>query len=263
MNFSRIVSVALALMTVTLSNSSAGEGVALSSPVAVLELFTSQGCSSCPSADKLLTALGSDRTLRGKIVPLAFHVDYWNRLGWSDPFSSADWSRRQNSYAQAFRASQVYTPQIVVNGATEAVGSDSAAIRRQIDAALRVPPPAQVRLTVTKPANASGKVDVALDARAGSAIKSGRLNLMVALFENGVITDVVKGENSGRKLRNDFVVRKLTNVLSIAPGSSSKGSTSFNVDKAWMLDNLGVAAFLQDPKTLRIYAASAVQVTAK
>ncbi|HXI13385.1 MAG TPA: DUF1223 domain-containing protein [Thermoanaerobaculia bacterium] len=260
----RITLLWLTAMTLsTTSNASAADRGATSAPVVVLELFTSQGCSSCPSADKLLTALGSDRSLRGKVLPLAFHVDYWNRLGWSDPFSSADWSRRQNSYAQVFRSSQVYTPQLVVNGTTQGVGSDSAVIRKQIDAALRVTPAAQIRFRVTNPADRATTLHVDLDARADTTINSTALDLMVALFENSVITDVRKGENSGRKLRNDFVVRKLTKVSSLAPGSSNNGSTTFNLDKAWMTDNLGVAAFLQDPKTLRIYAASAAQVHAK
>ena len=89
-------------------------------PVAVLELFTSEGCSSCPSADKLLPQLAK---LDSNIIPLSFHVDYWNRLGWEDPFSSSEYSERQRSYAKQLNLESVYTPQLVVNGEYELVGS--------------------------------------------------------------------------------------------------------------------------------------------
>src|SRR5262245_36103103 len=83
----------------------------------VVALFTSQGCATCPPADRLLTELG--KTSPGRVVPLAYHVDYWNRLGWSDPFSKAEWSRRQEMYARAWRSERVYTPQAVVDGASD------------------------------------------------------------------------------------------------------------------------------------------------
>ena len=100
------------------------------SPVVVLELFTSEGCSSCPLADNLLPQLAS---LDAAVIPLSFHVDYWNRLGWKDPFSSAAFSDRQREYGQHFNSDGVYTPQLVVNGEYEMVGSDrrKAGPRRQ------------------------------------------------------------------------------------------------------------------------------------
>ena len=87
-------------------------------PIAVLELFTSEGCSSCPSADRLLPQLAK---LDSNIIPLSFHVDYWNRLGWTDPFSSSEYSERQRSYASHLKLESVYTPQLVVNGEYELV----------------------------------------------------------------------------------------------------------------------------------------------
>src|SRR5690348_11228611 len=94
----------------------------------VVELFTSQGCSSCPPADRLLSKLGEDPRFAGKVLPLSFHVDYWNSIGWQDPFSSARWSARQNDYARAFRSDRIYTPQTVVNGTSECVGNDERAV---------------------------------------------------------------------------------------------------------------------------------------
>src|SRR6185295_6297026 len=98
-----------------------------SAPI-VVELFTSQGCSSCPPADRLLSTLRSDP----RVVPLAFHVDYWNYIGWTDPFSSARWSQRQQAYARAFASNRIYTPQLVVNGTSECVGSNEGEGRQRI-----------------------------------------------------------------------------------------------------------------------------------
>ena len=100
-------------------------------PIAVIELFTSQGCSSCPSADKLLAQTLSDAKRDNKlIIALSFHVDYWNRLGWTDPFSDKKYSQRQSDYASAMQLRSVYTPQMIVNGSTEFVGSNEKELKK-------------------------------------------------------------------------------------------------------------------------------------
>ena len=99
----------------------------------VLELFTSQGCSSCPPADALLSRLRHEDFGGSTVIPLAYHVDYWNHLGWSDPFSSPRWSQRQNLYARALKNAQVYTPQLIINGAVQMVGSADSPIRAEIE----------------------------------------------------------------------------------------------------------------------------------
>ncbi len=109
--------------------------------VAVVELFTSQGCSSCPPADRLLSAIAAEPAFAGKVVPLAYHVDYWNYIGWQDPFSSADWSTRQKQYAQAYDTNRIYTPQLVVNGTDEMTGSEERKVRSAIARALAEVPP--------------------------------------------------------------------------------------------------------------------------
>src|ERR1700681_1033381 len=121
-----------------------GEGRGASDPAkgapgrgpVVVELFTSQGCSSCPPADRLLSRLQGDSRTAGTVIPLAFHVDYWNRLGWSDPFSSAAWSERQMTYAKALHSNRIYTPQLVVGGRAECVGSEERQVMRRIHEAL-------------------------------------------------------------------------------------------------------------------------------
>ncbi|MEK7224336.1 MAG: DUF1223 domain-containing protein, partial [Bacteroidota bacterium] len=103
-------------------------------PVVVLELFTSQGCSSCPPADNLLPQLAR---LDSNIIPLSFHVDYWNRLGWTDPFSSSEYSERQREYAKQLNLESIYTPQLIINGGYELVGSSRSAAEATIKRVLK------------------------------------------------------------------------------------------------------------------------------
>jgi len=235
-----------------------------SSPAApvVVELFTSQGCSSCPPADRLLTQLGQDPRFAGRLIPLAFHVDYWNYIGWQDPFSSPRWSARQNDYAHAFRSNRVYTPQLVVNGRSECVGSEEGAVVARISAALAKPPAGQVALTV---APGSGPVKVEVDATVARAGAKHGLDVLVALYQTGLDTPVKAGENSHRTLHNDYVVRRLEKAFTLpaAPGSRHAGEVTLPVDPSWNRAALGVAAFLQDPVTLEIQGAATQRLAAR
>ena len=177
-------------------------------PFAVVELFTSEGCSSCPPADALLAEILKDAGKDGRrVFGLAFHVDYWNRLGWTDPYSAPAFSRRQQSYAQAFKNDQVYTPQMIVNGTEEFVGSDRQRSCAAIDAALKRGGRAQVKLQQEKP-NAPGSL--ALTYAVAGAARGAVLN--VAVVERNVISAVARGENGGRTLRHENVVRAFQTV---------------------------------------------------
>ncbi|HUP63057.1 MAG TPA: DUF1223 domain-containing protein [Thermoanaerobaculia bacterium] len=167
----------------------------------VLELFTSQGCSSCPPADALLRRIANDPSLRGRVIPLAYHVDYWNHLGWRDPFSSRAWSQRQYEYVGAMKLNGAYTPQAVINGSRQMVGSSSFEIYRAIEEESR-------RKT-------EGSVRVRIEGR--HVVVHGRsprkdVDLIVVAFENGATTNVTHGENNGKSLANDAIVRKLVRV---------------------------------------------------
>jgi hypothetical protein len=211
------------------------------SPV-VVELFTSQGCSSCPPADALIHDIANDPALRGRVIPLAFHVDYWDSLGWRDPFSSAEWTQRQARYARTMRLSSAYTPQAVVNGSREFVGSNRAAMSVALEKASNEQSRGEITLTARREGN--------------SLIASIHANvpatddLLLAIVEDGVTTKIEHGENAGRTLTNDAIVRRL---MQVRPGESS-----VRFDPAWR--SLSATAFVQDRATLAIGAAATTQV---
>ena len=166
----------------------------------VIELFTSQGCSSCPPADELLGKLAHAGKVGGRTVaPLAFHVDYWDDLGWADPYALPAWTARQQSYARALGDDRVYTPELVVAGGAGMVGSQWARVETSILAAPNQRPVAAkatweaARLTVE--AKAPGDADV-----------------LVAIWEDGTRTKVAHGENAGETLAGERVVRRLERV---------------------------------------------------
>lgn len=184
----------------------AGKGVSPGPGVAVVELFTSEGCSSCPSADKALAALHARTSKDGEhVYTLSFHVDYWDNLGWRDPFASAAFTQRQHEYARSFRSANVYTPQAIVNGTAEFVGSDTGRLDSEVSKALKKPAPASITLSQEPwvpgtPLKVSATV---ANAPAGSV-------LCAAVCEDGLVSDVKRGENGGRKLAHDGVVRAFT-----------------------------------------------------
>jgi hypothetical protein len=236
----------------------AGADDAGTAPV-VLELFTSQGCSSCPAADRLLTRLGSDPKLANRVLPLAFHVDYWNHIGWTDPFSSRRWSERQRRYARAFGADRVYTPQLVVNGTGEAVGSKEEEVQRLVREALEREPPAGVHIQLSAGGPDALRAEVTARLERPPAGGSGKaLELLVALYQKDLTTAVPSGENSGRKLENDYVVRYLERAgkLPAKAGAELDASVSFELEPDWRRADLGVVAFVQDPETLAIHGAA-------
>lgn len=236
------------------THSEPAHGAEAERPGAVLlELFTSQGCSSCPAADRLLSRIGEAGSLGGvEVIPLAYHVDYWDRLGWEDPFASAEWSRRQRRYGNTFEPYSVYTPQVVVGGREHAVGSDEDRLAALVRSIASGASPARVGLRVTGPSAARLRVTVA-PAVGGAAI--GRdVVVAVALYENGLETRVGAGENARRTLREDYVVRRL---VELPPGELE---VELVLEPEWIRDRLGVAAFLQRSSDLAVLAAERIEL---
>jgi hypothetical protein len=188
----------LAGCSTTTVTAAAADPVHGGAPV-VIELFTSQGCSSCPPADQLLANLAHAGQSNGRaIAPLAFHVDYWNDLGWTDPYSAAAWTERQQMYARAL-GDRVYTPELVVAGAAAMVGSQARKVAAAIDTA-----PLQLELAATAHWSPTS---VTIDATAPAGA-----DVWVAIWEDAPQTNVPSGENSGATLNADRVVRKLEHV---------------------------------------------------
>ncbi len=222
----------------------------------VLELFTSEGCSSCPPADELLSRIGA---LTTGVIPLAYHVDYWDSLGWSDPFSSSQWTMRQVEYIRAMQLSGSYTPQIVINGRWQCVGSDPNGITRAIAAARATPPPGVVTVRATPPAAGSHKLNLSVSAHILRTAGDKSLIVVVAIYENGLMAKIDGGENSGHRVRYDYTVRKIVPAFELNPtaGSALENELSVELDPSWKLDHLGVAAFIQDENSLAIDGAAA------
>lgn len=170
--------------------------------IAVVELFTSQGCSSCPSADRLLSKFINEAGDSGNLIlGLSFHVDYWNRLGWRDPYSSEEYTQRQYAYGRKLKLQTVYTPQMVVNGKLEFVGSNERLARQAINKVLASP--AVANITVEKLVVDSDQIT--LNYSMENKLSDYVIN--AAIVERGISTDVKRGENYGRILHHDNVVR--------------------------------------------------------
>lgn len=221
----------------------------------VVELFTSQGCSSCPSADRLLSRLGRGEW-KDRIIPLAFHVDYWNYLGWKDPFASQDFTQRQYRYGKSFALNSVYTPQAVIQGQAECVGSSEGELKAHVLALSRAP---RAEISVKDASLHKGEFKASVTVQPDHEIASEQLGLIVAVYENGLVTRVPRGENGGRELTNDFVVRHLQ-VIEAARPAPMEWSVPLNIflDSAWVHANLGVAVYLQNLKNFHIYTARIV-----
>lgn len=230
-------------------------------PVVIVELFTSEGCSSCPPADAFLQQLVSEQPVAGiQIVGLEEHVDYFDNLGWRDPFASPLFTKRQTEYDErVFRTGDVFTPQIVVDGAAECSGNDRDAARRALTVALRgARPTLQIEsgpvsgdhLSVTI------RVEVPTDlARHGTA------DVLVAVTESGLVTNVKRGENRGRTLSHGAVVRALVPVGTLAKNDRTfDGTTAVPVGAGWNRSNLRIVALVQERDTRHVLGAAAAPI---
>ena len=230
-----------------------------SRPVVVAELFTSEGCSSCPPADALLRQLAEGTTPDGlDVIALGEHVDYWDRLGWRDPFSSPVFSRRQSEYdAAVFHSRGSYTPQLVVDGALQAAGNDAASIRRALVESARTP---KVAVALTAGAVENGRLRIELHVDVPDALMSrGSSDLLVAITEDGLVTHVQRGENGGRTLQHAAVVRSLTTIGTLSAGQRSwSGPAMIPVKTEWQASRLRVVGFMQDRVSRRILGGAAV-----
>jgi len=233
------------------ASSSAYLGNAVARPV-VVELFTSEGCSSCPPADILLKELSEQQPLEGvQVVAFEEHVDYWNSLGWADPFSSSEFSARQRDYARAFGRDDVYTPQMIVDGKSELVGSRSLSAREAIYKAA-VFPKFEVSLQSVAEAN-PGEALLDLRINNPNAVSPrGGLELWAAVTERDLQSDVKAGENSGELLRHAPVVRSLRKLSVPADVTGYQSQIRLPLDPRWKREHLTAVVFLADQGSRQI-----------
>jgi hypothetical protein len=216
----------LALLALTSCATAHGETPKAEGPI-VLELFTSQGCSSCPPADRLLGKLAEAGEVGSrKVIPLSFHVDYWNDLGWKDPYSLPAWTERQSQYSRALGDDRVYTPELVVGGAAGMVGSNATNVMSAIEKASR---PTLLGASATW---SKDSVEITTTAPAGA-------DVLVAVFEDAKSNKVPRGENSGTTSVHRHVVRKLERVAV----AGKQGTVKISLDPAW--SSVGAVVFAQ------------------
>ena len=169
----------------------------------VIELFTSQGCSSCPAADKNLSEIIQRAEREGKpVYGLSFHVDYWNYIGWKDPYSSKEFTERQRKYSKEMGSDGVYTPQMIVNGESEFVGSQKGSAEKAIEEALKKKPSFQILISDLEVIDDRLRLRYTIDKSPGDE------TVNVAVVERDVENYVARGENSGKTLHHDNVVRE-------------------------------------------------------
>jgi hypothetical protein len=227
----------------------------------VVELFTSEGCSSCPPADTLLSKLAQDGAVAGvQVIPLGLHVTYWDQLGWKDPASLPEATDRQQEYGRSvFGVDNVYTPQAVVDGRTQLVGSDEAGLRRAIAKAAAEP-----HATISLEASASTPDRVVATVTVTNTADTAGESLHVVCFltEDGLSSVVKRGENGGRTLHNDAVVRR---VVSRSEKQIAAAGPPVTVEFAklpgdWRRDRLHVVALVQGDRSRRVWAAATTAV---
>jgi len=224
----------------------------------VVELFTSEGCSSCPPADAVLSELVLRQPVAGvEVLALGEHVDYWDRLGWRDRFSSAAHSIRQSNYdARVFHRHEVCTPQLVVDGRLERVGSDIRAVQRAVKEVAQAPK-AAIDVAVLRAHDRSLDVRVHVDVPPALTLRESA-DVFVAITEDNLVTEVRHGENGGRTLKHSAVVRSLTSVGTLSPAErTSSMNASVPVAPEWTPANLRIVSFLQERESRRIVGAGA------
>jgi hypothetical protein len=229
----------------------------------IVELFTSEGCSSCPAADRLLSRLEQTQPVAGaQVIAIEEHVDYWNQLGWNDPFSSPQYRARQNDYAMAFKASNIYTPQMVVNGLVEFVGSDMDRAYREIGTAAQAET-TQIALGTSPNSKDPQLLDLSVhltNLKAGN--KPRAASVYLAITENNLATFVHGGENAGHTVRHSAVVRSF-GVIGTADSKLANGGqlvSTLRLPPEWKRENLRAVVFVQERESLHITGASVVDL---
>jgi hypothetical protein len=227
----------------------------------VVELFTSEGCSSCPPADALLLRLENTQPIQGaNVIAIEEHVDYWNHQGWTDPYSSSDWTQRQVDYVARLKDKEPYTPQMIVDGQTQVAGTESH-VEEVIQNAAAQP---QTPLTLTGQdslSNGEQQFQVRVGKLLGNSDKD-TAEVWLAITETGLASSVNAGENAGKDLHHASVLRSLRKIGVAKPATDSAFESSPRVKfkSDWKRQNLQVVVFVQEKKSMHILGATSLRL---
>jgi hypothetical protein len=218
----------------------------------LVELFTSEGCSSCPPADALLAKLDELQPVNGvTVIALEEHVDYWDHQGWRDPFSSADFTARQQRYAGLLHIESPYTPEMVIDGRSEFVGNDSQRALHELASAARSP---KTPVHVVVKDKAADRISLAVNVDATKT--SG--DVLLAIAETGLASDVARGENAGHNLKHSAVVRRLSTIGKLKSGEAFSAEPVVKLAKQWKPENLRAVVFVEDGASRKMLGAAEV-----
>jgi hypothetical protein len=211
---------------------------------AVIELFTSEGCSSCPAADDAVAKIAKEFT--GEVYVLGFHVDYWDKLGWEDVYSSVAYTNRQKEYVTLFSLNGGYTPQVVINGKTEFVGSNENKLRTTVQEELKTASPATVSLTAKKTGDRTVTVSYTVSGAAESVLN-------IALVQLHATSAVRRGENGGKKLEHINIVREFK-TADMSKGVT--GTKTFSIPRGKTPEDVHIIGFVQAKQNRQVLAAA-------
>lgn len=252
-----VAAIAVVLTCVSVPVSGAG-ACRLQSPahrVSIVELYTSEGCNSCPPVDRWFSGLPKQGVSPDMVVLLAFHVDYWNQLGWSDRFSQASFTGRQREVARRASRGVVYTPQLVLDGQDLRQAYSVEQLRTKLAAINGEKARARIQANVSSIANevrVSGEVEVFSPTPGRGA------QVWIASFENGLSSRVTAGENAGKRLEHDYVVRELAGPFSIGPDGRAQLEHRIKLQSDWDAERTGIAIFIERRDTGEILEATAM-----
>lgn len=242
-----LASLLVVLPLVAPASGAAAECSARSGPAraVLVELYTSEGCSSCPPADRWLSGLRASGLGADRMVPLAFHVDYWDYIGWKDEFAKPRYSARQRELAEVNRSSFVYTPQVLLGGADYRGWGSPADLAARVETIQRQAPGADILLQAGKTG------DSGLEVAATGSLREANAGavLYLAVHESRLASDVKAGENSGRRLEHDYVVRELIGPVAFSGKGEAGIRQALSLKPDWKRGDLGIAAFVQDRST--------------
>ncbi|HEX4546500.1 MAG TPA: DUF1223 domain-containing protein [Candidatus Acidoferrum sp.] len=229
----------------------------------LVELFTSEGCSSCPPADALLAKLEKEQPVSGaQVIAVEEHVDYWDSLGWKDPYSSFDWTMRQQQYSQAFGSGSVYTPQMVVDGRAEFIGSRERQAEKEVLEAARVAKAEVIVIRDQPTKDGTQQFTIRVGRLTGSA-SGDTAEVWLGVTEGQLQSAVTRGENAGENLRHTSVLRSLKKIgkAEVHKDEAFAGEQRVRLDSAWKRENTRVVVFVEERTSRKILAAGSSAVT--